>query len=84
MRSGLYPKGPIGNDARGRPLVGDLDLPGFCAIGLMATLLDEYSMPTVRALIGLSRGQVTKIQREWNDSPLSFAEIANRVEREMF
>lgn len=34
--------------------------------------------------IGLSRAQVTKIQREWNDSPLSFAEIADRVEREMF
>ena len=32
LRSGLYPKGPIETDSRGRP--ADLNATGFCAVGL--------------------------------------------------
>ncbi len=38
----------------------------------------------MKKALGLKGRQFTKIQQEWNDSPLTFPEIADLIEQEMF
>ncbi len=82
LRSGQYTKGPF--------IVGEAAPPqgaiGYCAVGLPYTLFLNNQGPVMalRGILGLTRFQISKIQNEWNDSPLSFSEIADRIESEMF
>lgn len=86
LRSGLYPKGPTETDAKGRPL--EPNATGYCAVGLAYELFYDDARPgsplPMRKALGLSRGQFTHIQQEWNDSQRTFAEIADLIETEMF
>ena len=86
LRSGLYPKGPIEVDSRGRPV--DPNATGYCAVGLAYDLFHDDSKPgsplPMRKALGLSPSQFTHIQQDWNDSERSFSEIADLVEIEMF
>ncbi len=49
-------------------------------IALFEDLVSRYD----REALGLSPKQFTKIQQEWNDSELTFSDIANLIESEMF
>lgn len=85
LRSGQYTKGPIGNDERGRPVPGAT---GYCVVGLAHDLFNDGSnlgspLP-MRQALGLKPKDFTKMQQEWNDSELTFAEIADLIELEMF
>lgn len=82
LRSGDYEKGAYvaGQD---EPPSGAT---GFCAIGLPYTLFLKNSGP-VQALtkvLGITKSDIYRIQNEWNDSPLTFPEIAERIEIEIF
>lgn len=81
LRSGLYLKGPIEDDSQGRPV--DPDASGYCAVGLAYNLFGE-SMPAMQKALGLKLKQFRKMQQEWNDSPLTFSQIADLIEAEMF
>ena len=84
LRSGDYLKGPT-RDANGNE--PPTDSPGYCAIGLPYTLFLNNEGPTVRGLydtLGLTKDQIYCIQNEWNDSPLTFPEIADKIETEIF
>jgi hypothetical protein len=90
MRSGKYPKGTIETDDRGRPInhvVTNGD-EGHCAVGLMAHLFYEYkgveSPRNYLIALDITTRDARKIQQEWNDSPLTFPEIADKVEAEIF
>lgn len=82
LRSGKYQKGPFvtGQD---EPPPGAV---GFCAVGLPYTLLLGNKGPVqgLRKALGVSKHDLYRIQNEWNDSGLSFREIADLIEREMF
>ncbi len=82
LRSGQYPKGPFikGGDAPDGAV-------GYCAIGLPYTILLNNEGPIIKGLeekLGLSKDQIYRIQNDWNDSPLTFPEIADKIESEMF
>ena len=86
LRSGLYTKGPIETDSKGRPV--DPNAEGYCVVGLAHNLfLDPAHVGSplpMRKALGLTPAQFTKIQQDWNDSPLTFPQIADLIEREMF
>lgn len=86
LRSGEYPKGPIETDAMGGPL--DPKAAGWCVVGLAYTLFcDGVKTGThsiMMAALGLTGRQLTHIQQVWNDSPLTFPEIADLIGQEMF
>ena len=85
LRSGEYVKGPIETDDRGRPL--DPAATGWCAVGLAHTLFVDDDLPgshaKMCAALGLTTVQLRKIQQEWNDTDLTFPEIADLIESEM-
>lgn len=83
LRSGKYPKGTIRSDCRGRPIVESPSDHGWCACALMHDLFADQSGGYLRAL-GLSAKQCRYIQQDLNDTPLTFAEIADRIEGEIF
>ena len=86
LRSGLYLKGPIETDTRGRPT--DPNATGYCAVGLAYDLFHDDARPgsplPMRKALGLSPHQFTRIQQEWNDSTRTFGEIADLIEIELF
>ncbi len=86
LRSGRYAKGPIEADSRGRPV--DPNAEGYCAVALAHTLFHDSKRPNspipMREALHLTPQQVTHIQQEWNDSKLTFSEIADLIESEMF
>ena len=88
LRSGKYRKGTTRSDERARPVIeGEAD-EGYCACALMHDLFYEYGGTRadrnyLRAL-DLTPDQCRYIQRDLNDTPLTFAEIADRIEREVF
>ncbi len=86
LRSGDYPKGPIETDDHGTPL--DPNATGYCAVGLAHTLFVNDDIPgshdKIRKALNLSTVQLRHIQQVWNDSPLTFPEIADLIEREMW
>lgn len=85
LRSGQYPKGPIEYDSTGKP---SPDATGYCAVGLAHTLFCADTsfghLATMKKALGLKSVQFTQIQQEWNDSPLTFPEIADLIESQMF
>ena len=86
LRSGDYPKGPIETDARGRPT--DPNATGWCAVALAYTLFsDGVTVGAHKKMmdkLALTAQDLTRIQQEWNDSPLTFPQIADLIETEMF
>lgn len=85
LRSGEYSKGPIETDDRGRPL--DPNAEGWCAIGLAFTLFCDEQKGSKQKMVealGITSKQLTYIQQRWNDSSLTFPEIAELIETHMF
>lgn len=82
LRSGKYPKGPFVKGQDEPPPGAE----GFCAIGLPYTLILDNKGPVMAltGALGLTRQQISKIQNEWNDSELTFSQIADLIESEMF
>ncbi len=82
LRSGKYPKGPFikGQD---EPPPGAA---GFCAAGLPYTLFlgNKGPVQALRGVLGVTKRDLHKIQNEWNDSDLTFPEIADLIESEIF
>lgn len=88
LRSGEFKKGTTRSDVRGRPIVESPDDEGYCACALMHDLFFDYGgvengRNYLRAL-DLSPSQCRFIQQELNDSPLTFEQIADRIEQEVF
>lgn len=88
LRSGKFKKGTTRSDERGRPVVASEADEGFCACALMCDLFYVYDGTKsdrnyLRAL-DLSPVECRFIQRDLNDSPLTFEKIADRIEREVF
>ena len=82
LRSGKYEKGPFVK-GQGEPPPGAT---GFCAVGLAyAVVLDRKGSPQalIKAL-GISKKNLAKIQPDWNDTDLTFPQIADLIETEMF
>ena len=82
LRSGEYKKGPFvkGQD---EPPPG---ASGFCAVGLPYTLLLNNNGPVqgLRKVLGVTAQDLWTIQNEWNDSDLTFPEIADLIESRIF
>ena len=81
LRSGEYPKGPFiqGQDSPPKGAIG------FCAIGLPYTLFMRNKGPVkeLRKILGLKQEDICTIQNEWNDSSLTFPQIADLIEHQM-
>ncbi|HEX8177878.1 MAG TPA: hypothetical protein VF543_22505 [Pyrinomonadaceae bacterium] len=88
LRSGRYKKGTIRSDERGRPVVESDADNGYCACALMHDLFFDYngqrSDRNYLLALDLTPVQCRFIQQQLNDSPLTFPEIADRIEREVF
>lgn len=84
LRSGEYEKGPIEDDGYGKPPDGAT---GYCAVGLAYVLFHDEARPGAlsytRTALGFTRKDFTKIQKEWNDSVLTFVEIADLIQAEI-
>lgn len=82
LRSDKYEKGPFvsGQD---EPPVGAT---GFCAVGLPYTLFLHNKGPVqaLRKVLGVNKDDLWTIQNEWNDSDLTFPEIADLIEHRIF
>jgi hypothetical protein len=82
LRSGKYAKGPFvaGQD---KPPPG---ASGFCAVGLPYTLLLHNKGPVqgLRKVLGVTSKDLWTIQNEWNDSDLTFPQIADLIEHCIF
>lgn len=82
LRSGEYQKGPFvpGQD---EPPVG---AEGYCAVGLPYTLLLHNKGPVqgLRKVLGVTKLDLWTIQNEWNDSDLTFGQIADLIEHRIF
>lgn len=80
LRSGKYPKGTINTDSKGRPIIESEKDEGYCVVGLMFSLFEPIDY---RTALGLTTAQTRKVQQVWNDSSLTFPEIADLIEEEM-
>lgn len=82
LRSGKYTKGPFISGQDEPPMGAE----GFCAVGLPYTLFLHNKGPVqaLRKVLGVTKQDLYRIQNEWNDSPLTFPEIANLIEHEIF
>ena len=81
LRSGDYKKGTVHTDGRGRPIIESTKDEGYCAVGLAYSL---FHPTDYRDALGLQTLATRKIQQEWNDSTLTFPQIADLVENRMF
>lgn len=84
LRSGKYSKGTTRSDARGRPIVESSSDEGWCACALMHDLFFLDNHADYLHSLGLTARQCEYIQKNLNDTPLTFQEIADRIEREVF
>jgi hypothetical protein len=84
LRSGKYKKGTTRSDERGRPVLESADDNGYCACALMHDLFFVSSHRDYLSALRLTTQQCRFIQQNLNDSPLTFAEIADRIEQEVF
>lgn len=82
LRSGKYKKGPFIPGQDEPPPGAD----GFCAVGLPYTLLLHNKGPVqgLRKVLGVTKQDLAQIQNEWNDSDLTFSEIADLIEHRIF
>lgn len=89
LRSGKYKKGTIKSDDKGKPIIASPeDADGCCACAIMYHLFPDdggkNSIKASREALGLTAKACGFIQQELNDTPLSFPEIADRIESELF
>lgn len=90
LRTGDYKKGTIKSDDRGYPLFEtEADKIGFCACAIMTHMFGEaddgrLSVPKASKALGLPSSACGYIQREINDTELTFPQMADRIEREVF
>lgn len=83
LRSNKYEKGRY-TKGQDKPPEGAT---GFCAVGLAYTLFCNNTGPIITGLgraLNLTKDQIGHIQNEWNDSDLTFPQIAEKIEREYF
>lgn len=88
LRNDKWHKGTILSDVNGRPIINTKsDDNGFCACAIMIELFQKDGKPNfkfARKELGITAVNCTFIQRELNDTKLSFPEIADRIESEIF
>jgi len=88
LRSGKYRKGTIKSDERGRPVVESEADEGWCACALMHDLFFDYRgwkhKRAFMVALNLKARQCRYIQQELNDTPLTFPEIADLIEVQIF
>jgi len=89
LRCGKYKKGTTRSDERGRPIVESEADEGWCACALMHDLFYQYdgtlSGLNYRRALDITAKDCRLIQQQWNDKEnLSFPEIANKIESEIF
>lgn len=88
LRSGKYKKGTIRSDEKGNPIIeSPEDNDGYCACAIMNHLFDpkgNTSTLKARKALGITGKDCEYIQHDLNDSPLTFNEIADRIEKEIF
>lgn len=88
LRSGVFKKGTIRSDEKGKPIVLTEGDEGWCACALMHDLF--YTIDGVSSdrnylkALHLNPKQCRYIQQDLNDSGLTFPEIADRIEKEIF
>lgn len=88
LRSGVFKKGTIKSDERGKPVLETPDDNGYCACALMCDLFYSYkgvnSNRNYLTALGLTPEQCRYIQQDLNDTLLTFPQIADRIEQEVF
>lgn len=89
LRNGNRKKGSTKSDERGYPVFEtEDDKTGSCACAIMKEMFapndNSTSMKKATGALGLNGRDCKFIQSELNDSPLSFLEIADRIEAEVF
>lgn len=84
LRSNKYQKGiATSNKKTGKPIV---IVEGYCACAVMIHELSPIKMNyrEAREALGIKGKDCTYIQQKLNDSDLSFSEIADRIESDIF
>lgn len=82
LRSGEYEKGTFVPGQSAPPKGAK----GFCAVGLPSHLFGIYKniVNGMWFTLGLRQKDLDRIQNEWNDSSLTFPQIADLIENQIF
>lgn len=82
LRSGEYQKGPF-IPGESKPPKGAV---GYCAVGLPCTLFGIHAQirKGLKEKLGLNPGDLDIIQNGWNDTDLTFPQIADMIEYFIF
>lgn len=83
LRSDKYVKGVATSDKQGKPVVV---VEGYCACAVMIHELSPIKMNyrEAREALGIKGKDCTYIQTQINDTDLTFHQIADRIEKEIF
>lgn len=84
LRSGKYVKGvATSNRKTGKPIV---KIEGYCACAVMVHECggSEMDYTLAREALGITGKDCTYIQTKLNDTKLTFPQIADRIEKEIF
>lgn len=83
LRSEKYPKGVATSDDKGRPIV---TVEGYCACAVMVHELSPQKLDyaDARRALGIKGADCKYIQEQINDTDLTFPQIADRIEKEVF
>jgi hypothetical protein len=83
LRSGKYTKGVATSDSQGKPVVV---IDGYCACAVMIHELSPVKLNyrLAREALGITGKDCAYIQTQLNDTPLTFPQIADRIENEVF
>lgn len=90
LRTGKHKKGTIKSDEKGYPVFEtDADRDGRCACAIMGSMFgatdkSKISLSKAAKALGIDNKQCGYIQREINDTALTFPEMADRIEKEVF
>lgn len=83
LRSGEYTKGIATSDKKtGKPIV---EIEGYCTCAVMIHEFSKrFNYKEAREALGLTGEDCAYIQTQLNDTDLTFPEIADRIEKEVF
>lgn len=88
LRFGNYKKGYIKSDAKGYPIIeSPEDNDGHCACAIMIELFPKdgkFNFKHAQMSLGIKGSDCRYIQTELNDTPLTFPEIADIIEKQVF
>lgn len=95
LRTGPHKKGAMKSDEKGNPIfASEIEREGGCACGIMCEMFgtkrhaktgQEYLSPKqAQKMLGLTYHDCYFIQTQISDTPLTFPEIADRIEAEVF